>query len=225
MFKLAEYLYRVTECHPFSISSRDYYFVQGEGVKSYAGYVHLPPNSLDEKGESQNYPINIFFWFFEARKDPQNAPLSIWMNGGPGTSSLMGLFQENGPCFVDSSSNSTYLNPNSWNNDVNMFYIDQPVQVGYSYDVPTNVTYKAGDGGGFTVIDFSSNIPTQNNTFFVGTSTSQNLTSTANSTSHAAVALWHFAQTWFSEPRDDRISIWTESYGGHYGPGFAAFWE
>lgn len=30
------------------------------GVKSYAGYVHLPPNFLDDKNEvdAQNYPIN-----------------------------------------------------------------------------------------------------------------------------------------------------------------------
>ena len=51
------------------------------GVKSYAGYVHLPPNALDEKNEEQDYPINTFFWFFEARKDPANAPLAMWFNG------------------------------------------------------------------------------------------------------------------------------------------------
>jgi len=45
---------------------------------------------------------------------------------------MMGLLQENGPCFVGSDSNSTYLNPYSWNNEVNMLYIDQPVQVGFS---------------------------------------------------------------------------------------------
>lgn len=54
------------------------------GVRSYSGYVHLPPGTLEDLGEEQKYPINTFFWFFEARKDPENAPLSIWMNGGPG---------------------------------------------------------------------------------------------------------------------------------------------
>lgn len=54
------------------------------GVTSYAGYVHLPPNALNEDGESQNYPINTFFWFHEARKNPHSAPLAIWLNGGPG---------------------------------------------------------------------------------------------------------------------------------------------
>ncbi|GAM91488.1 hypothetical protein ANO11243_095390 [Dothideomycetidae sp. 11243] len=85
------------------------------GVRSYSGYVHLPAHSLNEKHENQSYPINTFFWFFEARKDPHNAPLSIWLNGGPGGSSLMGALSENGPCFIGKDSNSTYLNPWSWN--------------------------------------------------------------------------------------------------------------
>jgi len=182
-----------------------------------------------EVGESQDYPINTFFWFFESRKDPINAPLAIWMNGGPGGSSLIGLLEENGPCFPGNDSNSTYLNPWSWNNEVNMLYIDQPSQVGYSYDIPTNGTVDKISGN-ITLADFSEGVPEQNNTFFVGTFPSQNSTQTANSTHHAAHALWHFAQTWFEEfpyykPNDDRVSIWTESYGGKYGPSFAAFFE
>ncbi|KAM3418286.1 hypothetical protein BST61_g4287 [Cercospora zeina] len=57
------------------------------------------------------------FWYFESRKDPANAPLVIWMNGGPGSSSMLGLLAGNGSCTVNSDSNSTTLNPWSWNND------------------------------------------------------------------------------------------------------------
>ncbi|KAH9217656.1 putative lysosomal protective protein precursor [Leptodontidium sp. 2 PMI_412] len=205
------------------------------GVKSYSGYVHLPPGLLsDINGESQDYPINTFFWFFEARKDPHNAPLSIWLNGGPGGSSLMGLLQENGPCFIGPDSNSTILNPWSWNNEVNMLYLDQPAQVGFSYDVPTNVTVNFAAEDEANIIQPTNfthdNIPAQNHTFFTGTMGSQSPSTTANSTTHAAHALWHFAQTWFSEfpaykPNDNRISLWTESYGGHYGPGFFKFFQ
>lgn len=201
------------------------------GVKSYAGYVHLPPNALNKPHESQDYPINTFFWFFEARKDPTNAPLAIWLNGGPGGSSMIGALAENGPCFVGNDSNSTYLNPWSWNNEVNLLYLDQPNQVGYSYDVLTNVTNSIGDKRFFVNIepaDFSDGVPEQNLTFMVGTSSSQNVSRTANSTNHAAVALWHFAQTWFEEfphykPYDEQISLFTESYGGHYGPAFVSW--
>lgn len=202
-------------------------------VKSYAGYVHLPPNALADVDVDQPYPINTFFWFFESRKDPHNAPLSIWMNGGPGSSSMIGLLQENGPCRVNPDSNSTELNPWSWNNEVNMLYIDQPNQVGFSYDVPTNGTYNqlTGEndvsGAGFGP---DGQVPEQNNTFLVGTFPSGNNMTTANGTENSARALWHFAQTWFSEfpaykPNDDRVNIWTESYGGRYGPGFTAFFQ
>jgi len=117
-----------------------------------------------------------------------------------------------------------------------MLYIDQPVQVGYSYDTPTNITknrhvreFLFGNAS-IEVADFSNGVPEQNNTFLVGTSSSQNLTYTSNSTNHAAHALWHFAQTWFEEfkvykPHDEKISLWTESYGGKYGPAFTTFFS
>lgn len=180
-------------------------------------------------GVSQKYPINTFFWFFEARHDPKNAPLSIWMNGGPGSSSMIGLMQENGPCIVNADSNSTELNPWSWNNYVNMLYIDQPNQVGFSYDVATNGTFDQ-IASAWDVSKWKHGVPEQNNTFYVGTTASGKSSAAANSTEDAARSLWHFAQTWFSEfpeykPNDDRVSIWTESYGGRYGPSFSAFFQ
>lgn len=199
------------------------------GVKSYSGYVHLPPGTLADLNETQDYPINTFFWFFEARKDPHNAPLSIWMNGGPGSSSMLGLLVENGPCSVNYDSNSTTLNPWSWNNEVNMLYLDQPVQVGLSYDTLQNVTVNLRTGA-TTILNDTQPIPEQNSSFLVGTFPSQKANDTAFGSLNGARALWHFAQTWFQEfpaymPNDSRISIATESYGGRYGPAYTAFFE
>lgn len=195
---------------------------------------------------------NRFFWFFEARNKPAaEAPLAIWLNGGPGSSSLIGLLRENGPCFVADDSATTYLNPWSWNNEANMLYIDQPAQVGFSYDVLTNATVRlrrssssedgidgepdyyeivptnfTSGGGGEEPPDFGKLV---NLTAGVGTFGSQRADrGTANTTARAAHSLWHFAQTWFAEfphyhPEDGRISLWAESYGGHYGPKFARF--
>ena len=76
------------------------------------------------------------------------------------------------------------------------------MQVGYSYDVPTNVTVSLlvnnESPGSIEAADFSSGVPDQNATFLIGTASSQNVSNTVNSTQHAAVAFWHFAQTWVS---------------------------
>ncbi|OAR01017.1 hypothetical protein LLEC1_07349 [Akanthomyces lecanii] len=204
------------------------------GVKSYAGHVHLPASLLrDIHGVKHEYDTNTFFWFFEARHDPENAPLAIWLNGGPGASSMAGLLQENGPCFINEDSKTVRNNPWSWNNHVNMLYIDEPNQVGFSYDTPTNFTIIV-DGERettSTVTDFSKvDIPELNSTTRVGTLSSNDKLHTVNTTAEAAHALWHFAQAFFWEfphykPNDDRISLWAESYGGHYGPGFARFFQ
>ncbi|THC89563.1 hypothetical protein EYZ11_010987 [Aspergillus tanneri] len=121
-------------------------------------------------GTDQSYPIHtIFFWYFKAKENPETAPLVIWMNGSPGASPMFALFTENGPCHVNPNL-TTSENPWSWNQQYNVLYLDQPVQTGFSYNVP------------------------------------QDASQTANTTPNAA-------------------RHWTESYGGRYGPGFAAYVE
>src|SRR5271156_1074445 len=50
------------------------------GVNSYSGYVDLDANT------------HIFFWFFEARQNPSEAPTTLWLTGGPGDDSLLATF-------------------------------------------------------------------------------------------------------------------------------------
>ncbi|KJA15643.1 hypothetical protein HYPSUDRAFT_148806 [Hypholoma sublateritium FD-334 SS-4] len=130
---------------------------------------------------------SIWFWFFAARNNPDTAPLALWFNGGPGSSSMIGLFQEHGPCRITNDSSSVTLNPFSWNNNANVLYIDQPVGVGFSH----------GD-------------------LNVGTS------------QEAASDIWTFMQIFLADSRfskyaPNNLAIWTESYGGHYGPTFASY--
>jgi cathepsin A (carboxypeptidase C) len=70
--------------------------------------------------------------FFESRNDPKNDPVVLWLNGGPGCSSMMGLFMELGPSSVDSNLKLKY-NDYSWNSNASVIFIDQPVNTGYSY--------------------------------------------------------------------------------------------
>jgi carboxypeptidase C (cathepsin A) len=66
----------------------------------------------------------MFFWYFEAHKNPQNAPLIIYLAGGVGESSMFGATMMGGPCYINDDANSTTLNPWSFNNEANVLYID-----------------------------------------------------------------------------------------------------
>lgn len=167
------------------------------GTKSYSGYIHLPP----APSEGRIYPINTFFWFFEARNDPENAPLSLWLQGGPGSPSIPAALGENGPCIVNIDSKSTTLNPWSWNENVNMLYIDQPVQTGFSYDVLTNGTIDEIESPFVVQVeDFAKEgLPETNITLLTGTFASQNISMAPVTTDMAAVAMWHFMQVWIQE--------------------------
>lgn len=96
-------------------------------VKSYAGFASSKKN-------------HMFCWFFESQKcmahdDPKNFPLMIWLNGGPGASSMFGLITENGPYLIQSTDTGSIVeNPNAWNQDAHIMYWDNPVGAGYSYN-------------------------------------------------------------------------------------------
>ncbi|KAJ2910553.1 hypothetical protein GGI21_000754 [Coemansia aciculifera] len=88
---------------------------------------------------------HFFFWFFEARKQPKGCsktspPLAIWLNGGPGCSSMLGALTELGPCRLSDDGNSTINNPYAWNEYAHLLFIDQPANVGYSFGSTVNTT-------------------------------------------------------------------------------------
>ncbi|KAJ6602827.1 serine carboxypeptidase [Mycena vulgaris] len=89
-------------------------------VSSYTGYIDIQARHL-------------FFYFFESRSNPDTDEVIFWTNGGPGCSSGIGLFMELGPCRVVNADNGTVFHPESWNSNANIFFIDQPIGVGFSY--------------------------------------------------------------------------------------------
>ncbi|KAI9924188.1 hypothetical protein AWENTII_003109 [Aspergillus wentii] len=91
------------------------------GVNQYSGYFSVGQN------------MSMWFWFFESRNNPKTAPLAAYFEGGPGCSSMLGLFQQNGPCHFVNNKTTPSLNEYSWNNYANMLYFDQPIGSGFSY--------------------------------------------------------------------------------------------
>jgi hypothetical protein len=71
---------------------------------------------------------HFYFAYFESRSKPAEDPLVLWLNGGPGCSSMTGLFMELGPCTVNEDGESARENPNSWISAANVFFLDQPVR-------------------------------------------------------------------------------------------------
>jgi vitellogenic carboxypeptidase-like protein len=95
---------------------------------SYAGYC----NANNSNGNS------LFYWFFESQLPCNNeTPIIIWLNGGPGASSLAGLFLENGPLKIKDDL-TIIPNENSWNKRSHMLFWDQPVGTGFSTNGPEN---------------------------------------------------------------------------------------
>lgn len=92
------------------------------GVVSYSGYLTVEPK----------YNSNLFFWFFPAAQDAENEPVVLWLQGGPGASSLFGLFEENGPFVVNEDLNLTHRQY-SWHTNHNLLYIDNPAGTGFSF--------------------------------------------------------------------------------------------
>lgn len=97
--------------------------------ESYAG---LLPVSQDPNETRQ-----LYFWYFPTKNPAGQDDLTIWLNGGPGCSSLEGLLQENGPFLWQYGTFKPVKNPYTWVNLTNMIWVEQPVGTGFSQGTPT----------------------------------------------------------------------------------------
>lgn len=75
---------------------------------------------------------NTYFMFSTARSKREDAPVLLWLNGGPGASSLLGFYDELGPFGIDSK---LEIQPRevAWSNDCHLLAMDNPLGVGFSH--------------------------------------------------------------------------------------------
>lgn len=156
----------------------------GWGFRSYSGFFTTQEATGNE----------MFFWYFPAQcTGCEKAPLLIWLQGGPGGSSLFGLFAEMGPFGLTNSTADPRLRlvprAASWNTRYAMLFIDNPVGAGFSF---------TEDAAGYCK-DTKGCV-------------ARNLYS----------LLQQFYQVW-PEQLGNELYITGESYGGHYVPAFAAY--
>ncbi|KAL2851655.1 Alpha/Beta hydrolase protein [Aspergillus pseudodeflectus] len=206
-----------------SISYKETLICTLDDINAYTGYVHLPPKRTDALPHWRN-----LFFYYAKSTSKSNAPLTIYLGGGPGASSIGAMATGTGPCNVNPDSNSTSPNPWSWTAESDILWIDQPVQTGFSYDelTPATIDYSTS---AITLIEDGQDVPAVNATFNVGIFGSQDFNGTANSTTNAAADMWGFLQVWLNEfpeyksHEKNNIHIWTESFGGRYGPTYTSY--
>jgi carboxypeptidase C (cathepsin A) len=104
--------------------------IEDDKVKSIPDYSY---RGLLYSGYLDVSPVKKFHYMFNsAYEDADHKPLLLWLNGGPGCSSLDGWANEHGPMqFKDDG--KFYLNEFSWNRAANVIYLESPGDVGFSY--------------------------------------------------------------------------------------------
>ncbi|KAL8144450.1 hypothetical protein V2J09_017482 [Rumex salicifolius] len=88
----------------------------------------------------------LFYWLTESTRLPLSKPLVVWLNGGPGCSSVAyGASEEIGPFRINKFASGLHLNKFAWNSDANLLFLETPAGVGFSYSNRSSDLYDTGD--------------------------------------------------------------------------------
>ncbi|OVA06949.1 Peptidase S10 [Macleaya cordata] len=131
-----------------------------EDLGHHAGYYRI----------QHSHAARMFYFFFESRNSKKD-PVVIWLTGGPGCSSELAVFYENGP-FTISDNMSLVWNDYGWDKASNLIYVDQPTGTGFSYssdkrDLRQNEEGVSNDLHDFLQAFFAKHPQFQNNDFYI----------------------------------------------------------
>ncbi|KAK4379735.1 hypothetical protein RND71_001597 [Anisodus tanguticus] len=103
--------------------------------KQYGGYVTV-----------NEFAGRALFYYFVEAENSKSLPLLLWLNGGPGCSSVAyGAMEELGPFRVHSDGKTLYRNHYAWNHVANILFLESPAGVGFSYSNTTSDIESNGD--------------------------------------------------------------------------------
>ncbi len=86
----------------------------------FSGYL----NGTEGCDTATNGPdCQIHYWLALSESNPSTDPVVLWLNGGPGSSSLLGFLQELGPLMM-SADGGLMENPYSWTKYANILAIE-----------------------------------------------------------------------------------------------------
>ncbi|KAK4482656.1 hypothetical protein RD792_009820 [Penstemon davidsonii] len=114
-----------------------------QNLGHHAGYFSLP----------NTQGARMFYFFFESRNKRTTDPVVIWLTGGPGCSSSLSLFYENGP-FHLTNDLSLVWNEFGWDQESNLIYVDQPTGTGFSYSSNKDDIRSSSEEAGVDFADF-----------------------------------------------------------------------
>lgn len=109
-------------CSPFQLGTKDIASKFQWPEANYPGYEQIGSDAKNQ----------MFYWWFPSRRSREKDPLVLWLTGGPGCSSELALFVENGPFTVNPKDLTLKTNPYSWNSFANLLYVDNPLGTGFS---------------------------------------------------------------------------------------------
>ena len=147
----------------------------------------------------------LFYIFTPSQSDPANDPFFLWLNGGPGCSSLSGFLKEIGPVIYNGTQKRFIKNEYSWNNKANLLFIESPVTVGFTKFV--NLSFYFND----TIQAVSLNIGLRS--FFSLFSEYQNNDFYITGESYAGVYIPHLVQQIFKYNEENPNEIKIEPKG------------
>jgi len=101
--------------------------------------LNFVPNFIHYSGYLNAAPTRKYhYWFVRHQFATANSPVILWLNGGPGCSSLGGLIEELGPFHISNNGSTVYENVWAWNKVGHVIFLESPAGVGFSYATDGN---------------------------------------------------------------------------------------